>query len=577
MKIKLAAPFAEEHKKALTALGIDIEKARSWKTKMVEVDLALLRRDKIQKLLVLVEGLAKPRSALSIVVRDIKTWIQATTSGGSKPRNCEQLAAFMAEELRRVPGHRLYQKDENGNWFAYYVEHVHYRPPTQHSGASATVSLAYEELGVTHKESIHYDQSDCGIVPLELLGKKGYFVETDERRAEYLETKKRFLSIVGEVGKQYTATGTGDDNLDGNPKFNEYGGTQIVHLDLGGKPTRVVIDIFKEGDRSNANQREDKVDFAFWSKRSVNSEDAESETEDILEGADADDELDDDFDPDAIEVHEIPVHPICACFDLKRHLRIRIHVGNLTEYIYNTKLGESLVLPPDVRRLVGLLLVQKGDFRDIIEDKGGGAPILCAGQPGIGKTLTAEVYSEVMERPLYSVQCSQLGLTPESLEAALLKSFRRAQRWNAILLLDEADVYVRARGDDLKQNAIVGVFLRVIEYYGGVLFLTTNRSDKVDDAIISRCIARIDYEAPDRADQTKLWRILADTAQVTLSDKTIDEIVEAHPDLTGRDIKNLLKLGRMFSRSEKKAISVETITFARRFKPAVETKKARTK
>ena len=65
MKIKLAAPFAEEHKKALTALGIDIEKARSWKTKMVEVDLALLRRDKIQKLLVLVEGLAKPRSALA--------------------------------------------------------------------------------------------------------------------------------------------------------------------------------------------------------------------------------------------------------------------------------------------------------------------------------------------------------------------------------------------------------------------------------------------------------------------------------------------------------------------------------
>jgi hypothetical protein len=575
VKIKLTPQFAEEHQKALAALGVDVEKARSWKTKMVEIDLALIQRSKLPKLLELVEPKAKPRTALAVVTRDIKTWMQAINSGGGKARNCEQLAALLAEELRRVPGHRLYQKDENDNWLAYYVESVKYHPPSgrgMSSPASVSVSLFYEELGVTEKHTLNYSQDDCKRFPLDSLANDGFFVETEDRRNDYLAIKERFFSIVNEVGKQFTATGTGDDNLDGNPKFDTYGGVQTVQLDIGGKPTRVVIDVFREEDRGRQS-RDDKPDFSFWTKRSVNSDDAEREADELLEDADDDQEFDADFDPDAIEVHEIPVHPICAVFDLKRHLRMRVHVGNLTEYAYNTDLGKSLVLPPDVRRLVNLLMVQKGDFRDIIEDKGGGAPILCAGPPGVGKTLTAEVYSEVMERPLYSVQCSQLGLTPESLEAALLKSFRRANRWNAILLLDEADVYVRARGDDLKQNAIVGVFLRVIEYYGGVLFLTTNRSDKVDDAIISRCIARIDYQSPDVTDQKSIWRILADTAGVTLSDATIDEIVEANPDLTGRDIKNMLKLGRMFARSEKKALTVETINFSRRFKPATDQRK----
>ena len=38
-------------------------------------------------------------------------------------------------------------------------------------------------------------------------------------------------------------------------------------------------------------------------------------------------------------------------------------------------------------------------------------------------------------------------------------------------------------------NAVVGVFLRVLEYFNGLLFLTTNRIDDIDEAIVSRCIA----------------------------------------------------------------------------------------
>lgn len=39
---------------------------------------------------------------------------------------------------------------------------------------------------------------------------------------------------------------------------------------------------------------------------------------------------------------------------------------------------------------------------------------------------------------------------------------------------------------DLKRNAIVSVFLRVLEYYSGILFLTTNRVGTFDPAFRSR-------------------------------------------------------------------------------------------
>lgn len=154
-----------------------------------------------------------------------------------------------------------------------------------------------------------------------------------------------------------------------------------------------------------------------------------------------------------------------------------------------------------------------------------------------------------------------------SIESNLLKTFGRAKRWNAIMLLDESDVYVHERGNDLEQNAIVGVFLRVLEYQASMLFLTTNRPDDVDDAIASRCIAKLVYKTPTLDKQARIWRVLADGAGISMPDVEIKKVVQAHPKLKGRDIKNLLKLSRIMAGKAGSAVTAAIVEQVTQFKP----------
>jgi hypothetical protein len=56
-----------------------------------------------------------------------------------------------------------------------------------------------------------------------------------------------------------------------------------------------------------------------------------------------------------------------------------------------------------------------------------------------------------------------------------------------VLLLDEADIFLARRTrTDLRHNAVTSVFLRSLEYYEGILFLTTNRVGVIDPAFKSR-------------------------------------------------------------------------------------------
>lgn len=494
------------------------------------------------------------------IMHNIQVWRRAIKgSDHQKARTALQMASFLKLYLQKVPGHRIYE--QNGElWLPYYVESIayHEKVSTRDGVIPAYVSirLVYEELGGRDKYIITESEPELrGISAPMLLANHDLHIETPEMRATYIHEREKFMDLQPQVGLQLEMMGTGTDDLDGNDDDDHsWRWTPTIYaLGTAAERSRAVVDVFNEKPKSE-NSREDKitVDPMFWDRKSVSTDD------------DDDDGV--DYDDDGRRVVEIPIHPFLAVFDLQRHLRLRVHISNVEVHEYDRHLSDKLVLPEHLKALVSLLIEHRsGGFQDIIKGKSGGAVVLLAGAPGTGKTLTAEVYAEAEGRALYSVQCSQLGVKPEELEAELLKCFMRCGRWNAVMLLDEADVYVHTRGNDLQQNAVVGVFLRVLEYQSAVLFLTTNRADDVDDAIASRCIAKLDYTIPSASDEGKIWAILAESSGVKLSASTIKEIIKAHPALSGRDVKNLLKLAMLQSKGE--AITPKSIDFVRQFKP----------
>lgn len=154
---------------------------------------------------------------------------------------------------------------------------------------------------------------------------------------------------------------------------------------------------------------------------------------------------------------------------------------------------KALVMPDIQKQLIFQLVKAHGKtktgFDDFVHDKGKGLIGLLMGPPGLGKSLTAEAISETARKPLYMMTSGELGQDAGSIGENLASILELTTTWNAVLLIDEADVFMTKRTDsNLEQNAITSVFLRHLEYYPGILILTTNRAKSFDPAFQSMSI-----------------------------------------------------------------------------------------
>lgn len=94
--------------------------------------------------------------------------------------------------------------------------------------------------------------------------------------------------------------------------------------------------------------------------------------------------------------------------------------------------------------------------QDLIGGKGKGLTILLHGVPGVGKTATAEAVALESRRPLFSLNPGDIGSTADDVSKNLRHYFRLANKWNCVLLLDEADAFLSQRSAfDTNRNAMV--------------------------------------------------------------------------------------------------------------------------
>jgi len=225
--------------------------------------------------------------------------------------------------------------------------------------------------------------------------------------------------------------------------------------------------------------------------------------------------------------------------------------------IFDDAAFSRLVLDVQYKEMIKALVENKGaTFTDIITGKGGGCIILLHGSPGVGKTLTAEAIAELLHKPLYSVSVGELGTNTDQLENSLREILEVASTWDAVILIDEADIFLEKRTEnDIVRNAMVGIFLRLLEYHQGVLFLTTNRVKTFDKAFHSRISIALKYDDLGIEARAKVWQNFLDVAHL----KGIDINQLKKYDLNGRQIKNTIRLSQSIAYSKNEPTSTEHI------------------
>jgi SpoVK/Ycf46/Vps4 family AAA+-type ATPase len=119
------------------------------------------------------------------------------------------------------------------------------------------------------------------------------------------------------------------------------------------------------------------------------------------------------------------------------------------------------------------------------------------GPPGTGKTALAEHIAQKLGQTLMVRQASDIvSKFVGETEQNMAKMFDEAQAEKAVLLLDEADSYLRSRRMAERSYEIseVNEMLQCMERFTGVFICTTNLFDELDEAALRRFTFKIRFK-----------------------------------------------------------------------------------
>ncbi len=194
---------------------------------------------------------------------------------------------------------------------------------------------------------------------------------------------------------------------------------------------------------------------------------------------------------------------------------------------------------------------------------GTGVSCLFAGPPGTGKTMAAQIMSNMLELPLYRVDLSQvvdkyIGETEKKLEAI----FDLAEKSNTILFFDEADSIFGKRSEvndakDKYANTEVSYILQRIDEYDGIVILATNFKNNIDEAFMRRIRYVVEFMMPDAEMRYEIWKsCFAD--EVPAEDIDFQYLAN-HFELSGGNIKNIVLNAVFLAASENVPVNMRFI------------------
>jgi hypothetical protein len=146
-------------------------------------------------------------------------------------------------------------------------------------------------------------------------------------------------------------------------------------------------------------------------------------------------------------------------------------------------------------------------------DRNPGVRTLFSGPSGTGKTLAAQLLAAELQMDLYRLDLSAvvnkyIGETEKNLDQV----FVRAEELDVILLLDEGDALLTQRtsvhtSNDRYANLETNYLLQRLESFEGILIITTNAVERIDQAFQRRMDVVVDFRPPEAAERWNIWQM----------------------------------------------------------------------
>jgi SpoVK/Ycf46/Vps4 family AAA+-type ATPase len=249
---------------------------------------------------------------------------------------------------------------------------------------------------------------------------------------------------------------------------------------------------------------------------------------------------------------------------------------NFSLYLREPKYSiDDVILPVNVKRQFDLIL---GGIQNkfLIDNSWGIAEkhkldksqtINYSGLPGTGKTITAEVFARAINKkllavPYHLIESKYVGETPKN----IVITFEFAGENDAVLFFDEADSFLGKRLENVTQatdiavNLTRSIMLMQLSSFEGIVIFATNLIRNYDPAFISRIRWKLQFELPDEAARTQIWKAQIPNQLPLDSSVNFEELASKFDGISGRDIKNAVLQAVVTAASETKPNDQKCVT-----------------